>query len=323
MSPVQGPAHARDAASASQAAPGMLASILVRTRNEAGRFRECLDAIFRQKQVAFEVLVLDSGSTDGTVDIARQYDVWLMHMPPEHFTYGYALNVGFEAASHPYLVALSGHSIPRHERWLANLLRHFEDPEVAGTSGPEVKSGEAEPSPARVELTAGTLFADPRLGFSNFNSAIRRDAWKHLPFHERLPYGEDKEWAWRMLQASAKIVVDAEAAVLHEHHESPRDQWRRGWREACAQATWRGTRRYSLLTALRLGGVRAFHELVRGRRAFADVAGAFAYYHGRYAGFAHARRQRLELGPRLLPRPRGLSKTASRSGRSSCSRTSL
>jgi glycosyltransferase involved in cell wall biosynthesis len=284
------------------------ASVLIRTRNEARLIGECLAAVLSQDGVDVEVIVLDSGSTDGTVDIARRFPVCLMTIPAEHFSYGYSLNVGFEAAEHAYLVALSGHAIPLSQRWLARLLSHFQDPRVAGVSGPEVNRWNPPPPPGVVQLRRETFFDRPGGGFSNFNSAIRRAAWEMVPYHEGLSYGEDKEWAWRLVERGAAILVDNEAAVQHEHLEALGDVWRRARREALGQAAWRGPRRYRLLTALRLALVTAADNFRRGRRDVAGVLGPLACYHGRYTGFAEARRHLVDPGPRLLRQPRGLPK---------------
>jgi glycosyltransferase involved in cell wall biosynthesis len=300
---------APDGARFSPASPAS-ASILIRTKNEARRLDDCLEAVFSQEGVAFEVVVLDSGSTDRTVEIARRFPVRLLTIHPEEFTYGYALNVGFEAALHPYLVSLSGHSIPLHRRWLANLLRHFRDPLVAGVSGPEVNRWNPA-SPARaITLTQDNFLADPTFGFSNFNAAMRREAWERLPFHEALPGGEDKEWAWRMVERGATIIIDCEAAVHHEHQETAREMWRRGHREAIGQAAWRGVRSYSLATTVHLSVRQTLGRVRRGQWGIAELVGAFAYYHGRYTGFTEARRHAAMPGPRQLPRPRQLAKLA-------------
>jgi rhamnosyltransferase len=286
------------------------ASILIRTKNEARHLRACLEAVFSQEDAGFEVIVLDSGSTDATCDIARRFPVWLMTMRPEDFTYGYALNLGFGAARHPVLVALSGHSIPLHRRWLAALLRHFEAPDVVGVSGPEVNRW-APRLAAPVTLTRETVAAHRGPGFSNFNAALRRDVWARLPFHERLPYGEDKEWAWQALAATGgRIVIDPAVAVHHEHRESLRTMWRRGFREASAQAAWRGPVPYSRRTVAHLALADAWRNARRGRWDAAGLLGGVAYYHGRYAGFTTARRRPAPAGARLLDRPRALPKTS-------------
>jgi rhamnosyltransferase len=101
-------------------------SIVIRAKNEARFIGETLAAIGRQEGVGqVEVIVVDSGSTDGTQDIVRGYPARLIEIPPETFTYGRALNLGVAAARGGVVVSLSAHSLPAHERWLANLVRNF------------------------------------------------------------------------------------------------------------------------------------------------------------------------------------------------------
>lgn len=282
------------------------ASILIRTKNKARNLGDCLEAVFSQEGASFEVIVLHSGSTDGTVEIARRFPVRLMTMRPEEFTYGYVLNVGFEAASHPYLVALSGHSIPLHRRWLANLLRHFGDPRVAGVSGPEVNRWNPAPPARTITLTRDNFFSDPVFSFSSFNSAIRREAWEQLPFHEVLPHGEDKVWAWQMVE---RISVSSLTAM------SPYTMsiWSRRAifgsgddGRALGQAAWRDVRPYPLATVLRLGVSRVLCHVRGGQWGASELEGTFAYFHGRYTGFVEAHRHCVTSGPHLLPRPRQL-----------------
>jgi len=113
-----------------------------------------------------------------------------------------------------------------------------------------------------------------------------------------------------MVERGATIIIDGEASVRHEHHETVRESWRRGRREALGQSAWRGAKPYSLAAVARLGAMQALGHLRRSQWDSTRLAGAFAYYHGRYTGFAEARRQSAVASPRLLPRPRQFHKLA-------------
>ena len=115
----------------------MNVSIVLRTKNE-GRFIEGTLNLIR-KQVYDsppEIIVVDSGSSDDTVVIAKdQADVRLIQISPEDFSYGKSLNTGIRAASGDVVVALSAHAFPYEELWLRQLLKHFGDSTVAGVYG--------------------------------------------------------------------------------------------------------------------------------------------------------------------------------------------
>ena len=76
-------------------------SIVLPAYNEAGNIAPMIAAL---KRVAaplgrVEIVVVDSGSTDGTVAIAKRWCDRLIEIPEESFTYGYSANLGAEAAS--------------------------------------------------------------------------------------------------------------------------------------------------------------------------------------------------------------------------------
>src|SRR3989344_4324764 len=122
----------------------MTASVIIRTYNEEQRLLQCLQAVFSQQTTfPFEVIVVDSESTDKTLSIASRFPVKILHIPKKEFTYGKALNIGGEAAEGQYLVFLSGDAVPENERWLGNLIRNFDVPDVAGGYGKQIQIGRA------------------------------------------------------------------------------------------------------------------------------------------------------------------------------------
>ena len=110
-------------------------SIIIRTLNEVKHLGNLLEAIKKQAYRHSEVIVVDSGSSDGTLDVAREHGVTLIEIPSRDFTFGYALNVGCEAARGKYLVFISAHVLPRDERWLSEMVAPFKDPKVAMVYG--------------------------------------------------------------------------------------------------------------------------------------------------------------------------------------------
>ncbi len=195
-------------------------SIIIRTKNEARFIGETLAAIFEQDtDLAFEVIIIDSGSTDATLDVARGFKVRLYEIEPSQFTYGYALNYGRKLAPGPYVVNLSAHCKPVDDKWLAKLLAPLvSDPSIAATYGKQVPIKGCNPLEERKMIAAFTLHGDGtlRVKFSNSNCAIRKSVCETYPFDEKAAFAEDFIWS-QVLPAEYKIKYVADAAVYHSH----------------------------------------------------------------------------------------------------------
>jgi rhamnosyltransferase len=227
-------------------------SVLIRTRNEAASIARTLDLVALQTPVRPEIVVVDSGSTDGTLEIVeRRAEVRLLTIPRERFSYGRSLNIGFAAARGSLVVPLSAHAYPRDEHWLARLIRPFEDPRVAGVYGRQLPHLTAWPFVRGDYLRC---FGDrPRVQtrpdriddcfFSSANAAVRRSAWNAAAFDEDLPYAEDQLWAKTMLKLGYIIRYEPDAAVYHSHNESLLKVYRRTCNEYQAQRAVHGVRK--------------------------------------------------------------------------------
>ncbi len=220
-------------------------SVILRTRNEAHTLPDTVAAIRTQVWpvgAAPELIVVDSGSTDGTLRVARQMGVdRSIDLAGERFSFGRALNLGAARAGGEILVALSAHARPVHDRWLEELLRPLADPRVAGVYGAQWPWPNAWP-PVVLDLrrcygsTPVVHRAPKDAFFSNANAALRRSLWQELPFDESLPACEDQDWARRAIGRGWIIIYAPEAAVYHSHNEWPlrlcrrRMREERGWR---------------------------------------------------------------------------------------------
>ena len=202
----------------------MDASIVVRTFNEA-RWLPALFDQFRELDpgLSFEVIIVNSGSTDGTVAIAEGFGARILHIAKEDFSFGRSLNVGCAAASSRNLVFISGHCLPVGRDWLAKLVRPLEEGSCSYAYGRQV--GHAE----LTKFSEARLFqkffpARSRISSSihcnNANAALLRSVWQDQPFDEALTGLEDMELAKRLVRAGGRIGYVAEAPVIHVHEES-------------------------------------------------------------------------------------------------------
>ena len=207
--------------------------VIIRTLNESELIGRCIETL-RGQQGGFEldVLVVDSGSTDSTLEIARDRGARILELAPTEFDYSKALNLGIESVRGDLIVSLSAHAIPADERFLERLTAPFEDPKVAGVAARQVPWPDAPWQEVRrlqdQFTTTPRVFSGAdgdEILFSNAASGIRRTVWSGEPF--TLPAVEDLEWARRVVSRGWKIVYEPEAAVYHSHDEDPRAQAQR------------------------------------------------------------------------------------------------
>ena len=196
-------------------------SIVIRTKNEARFIGATLKRIFEQATTLnYEVIIVDSGSTDGTVAIVRQYPVCLFEIAPTEFTYGYALNYGARLAKSDYIVNLSAHCVPVDSYWLDRLVTPLlSNHALAATYGKQVPILGHNPFEERATLDAFGIQGNGRIKaiFSNANCAIKRRVWEAHPFDEEAPFAEDFIWATQVSSAECRIQYAEAAAVFHSH----------------------------------------------------------------------------------------------------------
>ena len=226
-------------------------SVIVRAKDKVGTIGATLESLRRQS-VEAEVIVVDSGSTDGTLRVAEELADLVVHIAPEDFTYGGALNAGAAVASAPIHAALSAHCVLDSRTWLEDSLGEYERADVAATTG-GFTTPAGEPLPGTYHQTLEDVARDPLWGFSNHASTWRADVWREFPFREDLGACEDKEWSWRVLAAGWTIAYAPELRVLMAHRRAAglRPLTRRIANEAEAMV--------SLGAAAPLSGSRALH----------------------------------------------------------------
>jgi len=215
-----------------------LVSVVVRAFNESRHIQNLFTEIFRQKvDFPFEVILVDSGSTDGTLDIAARFPVTIISISPDDFTFGYSLNRGIKEATGEYCVIISAHCYPYDDTWLARLISPFTDPKVAVSFGQQRGNEITKYSEHQIfaQWFPDVSSDDYPIPFTNnANSAIRREIWRQTPYEETLAGLEDIHWAKKIKGRGLKIAYRADAVVIHVHEESSRQIYRRYYREALA-----------------------------------------------------------------------------------------
>lgn len=242
----------------------MNCSIVIRAFNEERHIGRLLEGIRHQTVQDVEIILVDSGSTDSTVPIAKSMGARIVHIPSAEFTFGRSLNLGVGAATRDLVVVASAHVYPVYPDWLETLLRPFEDPNVALSYGKQRAPKSAKFSERQIFHQWYPDAGRPRQETAfcnNANAAIRRDLWVQNPYDESLTGLEDLAWArWAKAQGHAISYV-AEAEILHVHSETPRGVFNRYRREAMAFKRIHPESHFSIYDFLRLSTMNIVSDL--------------------------------------------------------------
>lgn len=272
-------------------------SIVIRTLNEARYLGDVLAAISRQTYPApcREVVIVDSGSTDSTLEIAQAHGCRIVHITRAQFSFGRSLNVGCDVALGEYLVFISGHCVPADPDWLWELVIPFRDEEVAVSygrqiGGPETKFSEHCLFEKYFPASAADGHQAPFF-CNNANSAFRRTDWAVHRFDETLTGLEDMHLAKARWEQGRKVAYAPRACVYHYHHEKWRQVLRRYEREAIAlqrimpeiHVHWHDALRYFFAGILG-DSARALSQREFWRRVGEIFAFRFCQYFGAWRG---------------------------------------
>ncbi len=199
-------------------------SVVIPVKNGERYLVELLSALGREG--ADEVLVIDSGSRDRSVEIARRFAVTVLEISPEEFGHGRTRNFGAEQTSGDLICFLTQDATPL-PGWLSAYREAFAlAPRIGAAYGPHVPRPTASPMIAR-ELDEFFASFSPRGSpvvqrqgdptfLSNVNACYARVCWEHLRFRD-VAYAEDQAFGAGLLAAGWSKVYHPGAAVLHSH----------------------------------------------------------------------------------------------------------
>ncbi len=237
----------------------MKAAVIIPTKNPGPIFKAVLQAVLAQDVgFAFEVLIIDSGSTDGTVEAVSAIDdprVRLHEIPPGDFGHGRTRNLGISMTQARFCVFLTHDALPADRGWLANMVATAESaPDIAGVFGRHVAYPEASPF-TRLELemhfdgfrhhpVVRLADAPERYAsdvgwrqfahfFSDNNALVRRSVWQEIPYPD-VDFAEDQIWAQKVVEAGWAKAYAHDAAVYHSHDYTLVERLQRSFDEAYA-----------------------------------------------------------------------------------------
>lgn len=236
----------------------MKASVVIPTKNPGLLFQQVLERVLLQvTDFAYEVLVIDSGSQDGTVEYIQGISndrLSLIEIAPDTFGHGRTRNLGVASSSGEYVALITHDALPADNQWLAKLVAMAEsDNNIAGVFGRHIAYPDASPFTRReIALHFDGFSADPVVSmdsperykeevgyrqflhfFSDNNALIRRSVWESIPYPD-VNFAEDQLWAKQIIEAGFKKAFADEAAVYHSHNYTLRERLQRSFDESLA-----------------------------------------------------------------------------------------
>ncbi|MFT3892286.1 MAG: glycosyltransferase family 2 protein [Anaerolineales bacterium] len=272
----------------------MNCSIVIRAYNEEKHIGRLLEGIRQQTLQDVEIILVDSGSTDGTVSVAESFGARVVRIPSAEFTFGRSLNFGLQAATRELVVIASAHVYPVYPDWLETLLLPFENEKVALTYGKQRGPEFAKFSEQQIFHQWYPDLSKPEqetVFCNNANSAIRRNLWEKNPYDELLTGLEDLAWAKWAKDAGYVVTYVAEAEIIHVHNETPRGVYNRYRREAMALRKIYPEANFNFYDFLRLTFTNIFSDLWHAAREgvlWKNIASIFWFrlmqFHGTRVG---------------------------------------
>jgi rhamnosyltransferase len=294
---------------------GLGCSVVIRCCNEEKHIGRLLEGVLHQTVRDPEIIVVDSGSTDATLDIVSRYPAKVVHILPEEFSFGRALNRGCAATSANLIVVASAHVYPVYKDWLERLLLPFADPRVALVYGKQRGDERTKYSERQVFATWFGEQPNPSQDHpfcNNANACIRKAVWERVAYDETLTGLEDIAWARSAMGLGYRIGYEPAAEVAHVHDETASRLFNRYRREAIALKSLFPEERFNLWDFLRLLTANIssdFYHATRDRVLLTNARDIFTFrlmqFWGTFRGFS----RRAPVTSRLrqtfyYPRPR-------------------
>ena len=218
-----------------------LVSLVMRSFNDVDVIRQTLEAVSSQTFRDFELWNFDSSSTDGTLEIIREFNKPERIRLNDSKTYnpGRVLNESVSLTRGEIIVFLNSDATPTDDRWLERLVQPFADPTTGAVFGRQIARPDCR---SLFQKDTERAFGDGSVSsqwvhfFSMANSAVRRELVERIPFETRIQYSEDIEWSYRVKRIGKRVVYVADAVAMHSHNYTLAQSWKRHFGEGKADA---------------------------------------------------------------------------------------
>jgi rhamnosyltransferase len=223
-----------------------LVSIVLRSFNEAWALRDTLQAVAAQDYRNWELIVIDSGSTDGSQELIRAAaPAHFVQIKPHEYNPSRVMNHGMRLARSEFGIFLNADATPQGASWLRPLALALQDSKTAAVFGRQIPRENCE---AVYACDYDRCFGPRRESaqwehfFSMVSSGIRKDIWSQRGFLEKLQYAEDDEFTRWARAEGWKVVYCPDSVVMHSHNYTPAQAYKRSFGDAKAlAASWSGS----------------------------------------------------------------------------------
>jgi rhamnosyltransferase len=222
-----------------------LVSIIMRSFNEGWALKETLPAVQAQDYKNWELIVIDSGSTDGSVELIRKAaPAHFIQIKSSEYNPSRVMNHGMQLARSEFGIFLNADATPQGTNWLRPLVNGLQDPQTAAVFGRQIPRPDCE---AVYAHDYERCFGPNRESagwdhfFSMVSSSLRKDIWAKRGFLEKMQYSEDDEYTRWCRAQGYRVVYCPETVVMHSHNYTPPQAYKRSFGEAKAlAAVWTG-----------------------------------------------------------------------------------
>jgi len=224
-------------------------TIIIPTFNGGELFKQCLNEIKSQNYDGeIQLIVIDSGSTDETMELAKDAGAEVIQIPQEEFHHSRTRNKAIRYANHNYVVLMVQDCIPQTGNWLASMVQSITTDDVVGVSFRQIPHDDADIF-ARFEVEYHNEYLGNNsiiqaidnheefynksfdealkvIRFDNVCAIYKKDILDEIPLPD-IAFGEDMAWAKEALMKGYKVKYDPNVMVKHSHNRSPEYRFRR------------------------------------------------------------------------------------------------
>jgi succinoglycan biosynthesis protein ExoA len=217
---------------------GELVSVIVPARNEEASIGETLSALRRQDHPALQIIVVDGGSTDGTVAVVERHmaeDPRIELLPNPRQVIPAALNIALAAARGRWVVRMDAHSTV-DEQYVGAAVARLREGCWGGVGGRKDGVG-ATPAGRAIAAALGSRFG---VGGSLYHHGTAEQPVDHIPFgayptellrrlggwDERLVVNEDYEFDYRLRRSGAVLLFDPRLRISWKSRQTIRSLFR-------------------------------------------------------------------------------------------------
>ena len=276
-------------------------TVIMRCKNSDWVIAQALAGLFSQSYKDFELLVIDSGSTDRTLEIVKQFPHRLIQIEPTQYYPGSVLNMAIKKARGELIVFQNSDAVPLRHDTLGNLIKAFDDPVNQAALTRQLPRPEAD-TWVRHDYAQSFPDADktpPWITLSLPMAAMRKSIWQQHPFYTDAWASEDTEWGQWAVNNGQNIKYVKNALVMHSHNYTLKQVYGRKFVEGEADAFIYDTKPSILKSVIKLA--RKFLREAVFHLKVADIKGlllmparCFVSEKAHYQGLQLGHKRRLE-----------------------------